>query len=86
MSWDPEVNRRDAIGAGCHNAIRAIANEGRAARREQRSFDDRLALAWALEAIHEQLTADQPDVTLPFTLLDCVAHLRATASPQRVVS
>lgn len=86
MSWDPEVNRQDAIGAACHNAIRAIVNEAEAARREKRSFDDRLALALALEAIHEQLTADQPDVTPPFTLLDCMAHLRATASPQRAKS
>ena len=83
MSWDPQVNRQDAIGAACHNAIRAVANEAEAVHREQRTFDDRLALALALEAIHEQLTADQPDVTLPFTLLDCIAHLRATASPQR---
>ena len=83
MSWDPEVNRQEAIETACHNAIRAIANEAEAAHREGRGFDDRLALALALEAIHEQLTADRADLTLPFTLQDCIAHLRASAAPQR---
>jgi hypothetical protein len=79
MSWDPEVNRQEAIETACHNAIRAVANESEAAHKERRSFDDRLALALALEAIHEQLTADQVGLTLP----DCIAHLRATAAPRR---
>ena len=83
MSWDPQVNRQDAIGAACHNAIRAVANEAEAAHREQRNFDDRLALAAALEAIEHERTADLPDVTAPFTIRDCIAHLRATASPRR---
>lgn len=83
MSWDPELNRQDAISAACHNAVRAPIQEIDAAHREQRSPDSHLALALALEAIHEQMTADQADTTLPFTLLDCIAHLRRTAAPRR---
>jgi hypothetical protein len=83
MSWNPEVTRQEAIETACHNAIQAIANEAEAAHREGRSFDDRLALALALEAIHEQLTADRAGLTLPFTFQDCIAHLRASAAPRR---
>lgn len=78
MSWDPEVNRQEAIETACHNAIQVIANEAEAAYREGRGFDDRLVLALALEAIHEQLTADRACLTMPFTLQDCIAHLRAS--------
>jgi hypothetical protein len=81
--WDPAANRQDAIETACHNAIRAIANEAEAAHRERRSPDDRLALAAALEAINRELTADQPDVSLPFTLQHCVDHLRRTAALRR---
>ena len=82
-SWDPAANRQDAIETACHNATRAFAIEADAAHRELRAFDSRLALALALEAIHQQLTADLPDVSLPFTLQHCIDHLRRTAAPQR---
>ena len=83
MSWDPEVKRQEAIETAWHNAIRAVANEAEAANREQRSFDDRMALALALEAIHKQLTADRVGLTLPFTLQDCIDHLCRTAAPRK---
>lgn len=83
MSWDPAINRQDAIETACHNAIWALCNEAEVAHREQRSPDPRLALAAALEEIHRELIADQPDVTLPFTLEHCIAHLQATASPRK---
>lgn len=83
MSWDPEINRQDAIETACHNAIQAIRHESEAAVRDGRSFDDRLALAAALEAIQRESSADQPDITAPFGLLDCIDHLRRTAAPRR---
>lgn len=86
MSWDPAINRQEAIATACHNAIRAVANEAEAAHREQRSFDDRLALAAALEAIERERTACHPGLTLPFNIQDCIDHLRATASPRRGVA
>ena len=81
MSWDPEINRQDAIETACHNAIRAIHREAESAARQQRSADPRLALAAALEELHNELTADRPSTTLPFTLKDCIKHLRLTAAP-----
>ena len=83
-SWDPEINRQDAIETACHNAIRAVANEAEAAHREQRSFDDRLALAAALEAIERERTAGHPGMSLPFSIQDCIDHLRATAVAWRL--
>lgn len=80
---DSEANRQDAIETACHNAIRAVWDEAAAARREQRTADPRLALAAALEVIERERTADLPDVAAPFTYLDVIAHLRATASPRR---
>jgi hypothetical protein len=85
MSWDPAVNRQDAIETACHNALRAVFNEVEVAHREQRSFDDRLALAAALEEIERERTADHPGLSLPFSIQDCIAHLRATAAPRREV-
>lgn len=82
-SWDPAANRQDAIETACHNATRAFAIEADAAYRELRAFDSRLALAAALEAINRELTADQPDVSLPLTLQQCIDHLRRTAAPRR---
>lgn len=86
MSWDPAVNRQEAIETACHNAIRAIFNEAEAAHREQRTIDFRLALAAALEEIERERTADHPGLCLPFTSQDCIAHLRATAAPRREVT
>ena len=86
MSWDPAINRQEAIGAACHNAIRAMHAEAAAAHCEQRSFDDRLVLAAALEAIERERTADHQGLTLPFNIQDCIDHLRATASPRRGVA
>lgn len=83
MSWNPEINRQEAIETACHNAIRAVAQEEEAARREQRSFDDRLALAGALEAIECERTADGRCLGLPFDYADVIGHLRATAAPRR---
>lgn len=83
MSWDPYVRRQEAIETACHNAIRAVANETEAAHRERRSFDDRLALALALEAIERERTARRPGLSLPFNLQDCIAHLLASAAPRR---
>ena len=84
-SWDPEINRQKAIETACHNAIRAVANEAEAAHREQRSCDTRLALAAALEAIEQERTADHPGLSLPFSIQDCINHLRATAVAWRVL-
>lgn len=83
MSWDPAVNRQEAIETACHNAIRAMWDEAATATREQRIMDSRLALAAALEAIEHERTADHPGLSLPFNLQDCIDHLRATASPRR---
>lgn len=74
-----EANRQDAIEAACHKALRAGAQEIENARREYRSFDDRLALALVLEAIERERTADLPDVAAPFTYRDVIGYLRATA-------
>lgn len=76
---DPEANRQDAIEAACHNALRAGAQEIEDARREHRSFDDRLALALVLEAIERERTADLPDVAAPFTYRDVIGYLRSRA-------
>ena len=77
MSWDPAINRQDAIETACHNAIQAIHGEAKAAIGEKRSFDDRLALAAALEAIdHEAYDGH-------FLLPDLIKHLRRTAAPRR---
>lgn len=85
MSWDPAVNRQEAIETACHNAIQAIFSEAEMAHREQRTMDPRLALAAALEEIERERTADHPGLCLPFTSQDCIAHLRATAAPRREV-
>lgn len=85
MSWDPAVNRQEAIETACHNAIRAMRDEVAASAREQRTMDPRLALAAALEEIERERTADHPGLCLPFTSQDCIAHLRATAAPRREV-
>lgn len=77
MSWDPDANREDAIATACHNAIRAIHDEAQAAGREKRSFDDRLALAAALEAINREVSDGN------FLLPDLIKHLRRTAAPRR---
>ena len=83
MSWDPEVRRQETIKTACHNAIQAIANKAEAAHREGRSFDDRLALAAALEAIERERTARRPGLSLAFNTQDCIAYLRASAAPRR---
>jgi len=82
MSWDPELNRQDAIETACHNAIRAFADEEAAAARQQRSPDARLALAAALEAImHERGQCYVSGGN--FLLRDVISHLRRTAAPRR---
>ena len=83
MSWDPQVNRQNAIAAACHNAIEALWAEATAAMRDQRVMDSRLGLAEALEAIERERTAGRPGLSVPFTIRDCIAHLRATAAPRR---
>lgn len=86
MSWDPAVNRQEAIETACHNAIRAMWDEAEVAHREQRAMDGRLALAAALEEIERERTAPRRAVeglSHSFDVEDCIAHLRATASPQR---
>lgn len=77
MSRNPDANREDAIATACHNAIHAIHGEAKAALSEQRSFDDRLALAAALEAINNEVHDGH------FLLPDLIKHLRRTAAPRR---
>ena len=77
-----EANKQGAIGAACHNAVRAMANEVEAADREQRSVEYGLLLAAALEQIalaRGDALAEGIDVGFQ----DCIAHLRRTAAPRR---
>lgn len=67
MSLNPDSKKR-AVNDACFLAIRAMRREA--------APDPRLALAAALEAI-----CQAHDLT--FTLQDCIAHLRASAAPQR---
>lgn len=83
MSQDLHVNRQNAIEAACHKAIEALWAEATAAMRDQRVMDSRLGLAEALEAIERDRTAGRSRLSAPFTISDCIAHLRATASPRR---
>jgi hypothetical protein len=78
-----QLNRLDAIGTACHNAVWAMARETEKAEADQRSVEYCCLLAAALQAIHPELTADMPDVSLPFSLQDCTDHLLASAAPRR---
>lgn len=82
MSWDPEINKQEAIETACHNAIRAMCDEAATATRDHRTMDPRLALAAALEQIALGRGDALADGT-PFGFQDCIAHLRATAAPRR---
>lgn len=55
MSWDPEINRQDAI--------EALWAEAAAATQERRVMNSRLGLAGALEAIERERTAGRPNPT-----------------------
>ncbi len=67
---------KDLIETACHNACQAMHAESCRANSEQRSPETCLILAAALEAMSaEGIWGSQ--------WLDCVAHLRRQASPQR---
>ena len=79
MSWNPEVNRQEAIELACQNAIRAMYHVQIAAEKERRFVNCREQLAAALEAIEIERTAPRRAVgglSLPFNVQDCIDHLR----------
>jgi hypothetical protein len=83
MSFNPNSKQR-AVDHACFLAIRAMLDEQLASiRRGEIAADPRLALAGALEAIERERTADGRGLTLPFSIQDCIDHLRATAAPRR---
>jgi hypothetical protein len=76
MSWDPAVNRQEAIETACHNAIRAMHDQATIAHDEGRSPEACLILAAAInQLILEGITSDQ--------LSDCMMHLTRQAAPRR---
>lgn len=82
MSLNPDSKKR-AVDAACFLALVAMLNEQLASiKRDEIYADQGLALAAALEAIERERTARRPG-SAPFTLQDCIAHLRASAAPRR---
>lgn len=77
MSLNPDI-KKNAVDAACYRALRAMLAEQRASIKQGGAFNSHLALAAALEVI----AARQPD-SVPFTLQDCITHLRASAAPRR---
>lgn len=68
----------DAVETACHNAIRAMHDEGTRAHREQRSPEACLILAVALK---ELLATD--GINELADVYSCMLHLRRLAAPRR---
>lgn len=79
MSWDPEVNRQEAIEAVCHRAVRSMQNELISENSDRLRIDPLLMLIAALEVIEIERTKSQPGLSMPWTHQDVINHLRHMA-------